>query len=67
MLIYVNGDRREVAPGTLLSDVVGGGEATPRRGIAVAVDGSVVPRARLALTALSEGAKVEIVTAVQGG
>jgi glycine oxidase len=43
------------------------GETEPRRGIAVAVNGSVVPRARLAQTALSEGAKVEIVTAVQGG
>ncbi|HEY5783884.1 MAG TPA: sulfur carrier protein ThiS [Microlunatus sp.] len=67
MRIYVNGAQREVAPGTLLSEVVGGGEPTPRRGIAVAVDGSVVPRARLAETTLAEGAKVEIVTAVQGG
>ncbi len=67
MLIYVNGEQREVAPGTVLSEVVGNGDATPRRGIAVAVDGSVVPRARLAETALAEGARVEIVTAVQGG
>jgi sulfur carrier protein len=67
MLIYVNGEQREVAAGTLVSEVVADGDATPRRGIAVAVDGSVVPRARLAETALTEGAKVEIVTAVQGG
>lgn len=67
MLIYVNGEQREVNPGTLLIQVVGDGEDTPRRGIAVAVDGSVVPRARLAETTLAEGAKVEIVTAVQGG
>jgi len=67
MLIFVNGEPREVAPDILLSDVVGGGDATPRRGIAVAVDGSVVPRARLAETTLAEGARVEIVTAVQGG
>jgi sulfur carrier protein len=67
MLIYVNGEQREVTPGTLLIQVVGDVEDTPRRGIAVAVDGSVVPRARLAETTLAEGAKVEIVTAVQGG
>ena len=67
MLIYVNGERCDVPPGTVVSEVVGNGDATPRRGIAVAVDGSVVPRARLAETALTEGAKVEIVTAVQGG
>ncbi len=52
MLIYVNGEQREVAPGTVVSEVVGNGDATPRRGIAVAVDGSVVPRARLAETTL---------------
>ena len=67
MLIYVNGVQREVAPGTVVCEVVGIGVATPRRGIAVAVDGSVVPRARQAETTLTEGARVEIVTAVQGG
>ena len=68
MLIYVNGEQREVTPGTLVSEVVvRDGETQVRRGIAVAVDGSVVPRARLGDTALTEGARVEIVTAVQGG
>lgn len=67
MLIFVNGERREVAAGTRLGHVVGDGDDTPRRGVAVAVDGSVVPRARVAQTELTEGARVEIVTAVQGG
>ena len=68
MNIFVNGEPREVADGTTLHTVVTHqGEDEPRRGIAVAVDGSVVPRARLAETTLSEGARVEIVTAVQGG
>jgi sulfur carrier protein len=35
--------------------------------VAVALDGTVVPRARLAETVLHEGARVEVVTAVQGG
>ena len=67
MLIFVNGERREVADSARLSDVVGDGDDTPRRGVAVAVDGSVVPRAEVAETALAEGARVEIVSAVQGG
>jgi sulfur carrier protein len=38
----------------------------PDRGIAVAVDQAVVPRSSWA-TALSDGATIEVVTAVQGG
>ncbi|MGP9536398.1 sulfur carrier protein ThiS [Brachybacterium sp. AOP43-C2-M15] len=36
-------------------------------GVAVAVDDAVVPRSRWAATALTDGARCEIVTAVQGG
>lgn len=36
-------------------------------GVAVAVGDAVVPRSRWAATALVEGARFEIVTAVQGG
>jgi sulfur carrier protein len=38
----------------------------PEKGIAVAVDWSVVPRSEWQ-TALTDGARVEVVTAVQGG
>lgn len=38
----------------------------PDKGIAVAVDWSVLPRSNWNLT-LSEGARLEVVTAVQGG
>jgi sulfur carrier protein len=37
------------------------------RGVAVAVDAEVVPRGAWDATALSDGAQVEVVTAVQGG
>ena len=37
------------------------------RGIAVAVDGEVVPRAEWSSRRLAPGERVEIVTAVQGG
>jgi len=39
----------------------------PRRGIAVAVDAEVVPRADWDEHALSEGARIELLTAIQGG
>ncbi|WP_197383515.1 sulfur carrier protein ThiS [Mycolicibacterium mengxianglii] len=38
----------------------------PDKGIAVAVDWTVLPRSRWD-AALSEGARIEVVTAVQGG
>jgi thiamine biosynthesis protein ThiS len=38
----------------------------PQKGIAVAVDWSVLPRSEWE-TALADGARVEVVTAVQGG
>ena len=38
----------------------------PQKGIAVAVDWTVLPRSRWATT-LSDGARLEVVTAVQGG
>jgi sulfur carrier protein len=68
MIIHVNGQPREVTPPARLRDVLDLPEgATTRRGIAVAVNGQVIPRSQHANTELTEGAKVEIVTAVQGG
>jgi sulfur carrier protein len=68
MIIHVNGQPRQVAPPVRLDDVLDlpDGATTPR-GIAVAVNGEVIPRSRLASTELTEGARVEIVKAVQGG
>jgi sulfur carrier protein len=68
MIILVNGRPREVTPPVLLRDVLDLPEgATTPRGIAVAVNGQVIPRSQHARTELTEGARVEIVTAVQGG
>lgn len=67
-MVYVNGEPRSVSPASVLTqlfDDQAGGELP--RGVAVALDGAVVPRMQLAETVLHEGAKVEIVTAVQGG
>jgi sulfur carrier protein len=43
------------------------GAAEGRRGIAVAVDGEVVPRSEWEQTALRDGQRVEVVGAIQGG
>ena len=68
MIIHINGQPREVTPPVLLHEVLDLPDgATARRGIAVAVNGQVVPRSQHANTELTEGARVEIVTAVQGG
>ena len=66
MNISVNGERREVAPGTALDSVVRSLTGAPS-GVAAALNETVVPRARWSGTALAEGARVEVLTAVQGG
>lgn len=67
MIIRVNGQRREVDPPVLLSEVLLPEGAVAQRGMAVAVNGEVIPRSQYATIELTEGATVEIVTAVQGG
>jgi sulfur carrier protein len=66
MTLTVNGDPRDVPPGLTLADLVS--QLTQStRGIAIAVNGAVVPRRDWPELQLTEGAVVEIVTAVQGG
>jgi sulfur carrier protein len=64
--ISVNGESRAVTPGTALDTVVRSLTAAPS-GVAAALNETVVPRTRWAATALREGDRVEILTAVQGG
>ncbi|GAA3134313.1 sulfur carrier protein ThiS [Streptomyces echinatus] len=64
--ISVNGEPRRVAAGTALDSLVRTLTAAPR-GVAAAVNETVVPRTQWATTALAEGDRVEVLTAVQGG
>ena len=64
--VIVNGETRALPPGVTLEDVVSELTASPK-GVAVAVNGEVVPRRAWSATALAERDEVEIVTAVQGG
>jgi sulfur carrier protein len=68
VVVILNGTRRELPAGMTVAGLVERLAAAPEgRGVAVAVGGEVVPRGAWALTALSEGAQVEVVAAVQGG
>lgn len=64
-MIRVNGVERAFEPGTV-ADLVARLDA-PARGVAVAVDGEVVPRSQWSSTALRDGASVEVLTAAAGG
>lgn len=66
MTACVNGADRELAEGTTVADLVAQLGA-PATGTAVAVDLEVVPRGRWDQTTIPEGARVEVLTAVQGG
>ncbi|HKO28105.1 MAG TPA: sulfur carrier protein ThiS [Solirubrobacteraceae bacterium] len=68
MTVTINGTHREFPEGATVASVVAALPNAPEgRGVAVAVDGEVVPRARWANTELREGANLEVVVAVQGG
>jgi sulfur carrier protein len=68
MIITVNGEAREVSDEATVESIVGSlGAGRGGRGLAVAVGGEVVPRTAWSSTALSDGARVEVVVAVQGG
>lgn len=68
MIVTVNGHGHELPGGATVEAAVRASGASPtQRGLAAAVDGEVVPRARWAQTVLDEGQRVEVVHAVQGG
>ena len=66
MNVRVNGRRRELAEGTSVAEIVRA-LIDAERGVAVAVDGEVVPRSAWSATTLAEGQQIEVLRAVQGG
>jgi sulfur carrier protein len=68
MTIELNGEPVELAEeATVAAAVEQTGSPTDRAGIAVAVDGEVVPRSKWGQTPLRNGQRVEVVGAIQGG
>jgi sulfur carrier protein len=64
--VWINGAEHELAePADIAAALRALG--APSSGVAVAVDGEVVPRADWPLVSLDDGARVEVLTAVQGG
>ena len=68
MNVLVNGESTEVADGATVEAALDALELPGAgRGVAVAVDREVVPRGQWSKTQLHEGARVEILRAIQGG
>jgi thiazole synthase len=66
--IELNGEPRELAEGTTLAAAAReAGAPEDRRGVAVALDGEVIPRGEWAATPLRDGQTVEVLAAIQGG
>jgi sulfur carrier protein len=67
-VIRLNGEDADVSPGETVAAALARLELSPQaRGVAVAVDGEVVPRAQWHSFALADHARVEVLTAMQGG
>ncbi len=68
MRVIINGEAHELDAASSLADAVAALPGAPAgRGVAAALDGEVIPRGEWAETRLSDGARVELVVAVQGG
>ncbi len=66
--VVLNGTPRELPDeATVESAVLATGAPADGRGVAVALDGEVVPRGEWSRTPVREGQQVEVLHAVQGG
>jgi sulfur carrier protein len=66
MRTEINGESRDLPPGTTLVDLLAA-LSTSTRGSAAVVDGEVVPRAEWPTYEIRDGQVIELITAVQGG
>ena len=66
MTITLNGSCQQIADGTTLDQLVAV-FSLPERGVALAMNSEVVPRSVWASTRVLPDARVEVVTAFQGG
>jgi sulfur carrier protein len=68
MELFLNGEPATVAPNATVADVIAQmGHDTAARGVAVALNGEVVPRAEWPSRTVSAHDRVEVLTAVGGG
>jgi thiazole synthase len=68
MNVELNGEPVELADGAdLRAAIDASGAPSDQRGLAVAVDGEVVPRSEWADTEVRDGQRIEVLAAIQGG
>jgi sulfur carrier protein len=68
MRVLVNGSETELSDGATVAAALDSLDLPAAgRGVAVAVDAEVVPRGQWAATELHDGARVEVLRAIQGG
>jgi len=68
MVLTINGEKRTIDNVDTLEELIQVlGFSTDTRGIAVAVNDTVVPRVEWGSTRIQEGDTVEVIHAVQGG
>lgn len=68
MKVVLNGEETEMEAKASVADAVTiAGAPDANRGVAVAVEGEVVPRSEWSARLLAEGEAIEVVHAVQGG
>jgi thiazole synthase len=67
MRVELNGEPTALPDGATVAAAIEASGAAARRGVAVAVDGEVVPRGEWDATRLHEGEKIEVLAAIQGG
>jgi sulfur carrier protein len=66
-VVTLNGELRELDGDATVEAAVRLAGAPDGRGVAVALDGEVVPRGEWATTEVREGQEIEVLHAVQGG
>ena len=67
-LVLLNGQSRELPDGaTVETAVLEAGAPGDGRGVAVALDGEVVPRSQWTTVRVGDGQQIEVLHAVQGG
>jgi sulfur carrier protein len=66
-VIFLNGEPRDRAGATIAELLADLGVEMQARGVAVALDGEVVPRGEWGERRVNEGQRVEALSAMQGG
>ena len=68
MRVVLNGDDKQLDDGATVRSAIDALDLpADGRGVAVAVDAEVVPRGQWESTILQEGARIEVLRAIQGG